>query len=133
MSKVGEVGRLPGQAGQSSQPALQVVCLCAAWCGVCRQYQAAFEALAAKHPQFQFTWVDVEDEADLVGEVEVETFPTVMLGRGEQVLFFGTLLPQIGVLERLALTFTPDQLPAASLPAEAPALWQRMAGRIGRG
>lgn len=78
-----------------------VACLCAAWCDVCRQYRPAFEALAARHPDKQFVWIDVEDEADIVGDFDVENFPTLLIQRGDTVAFFGTVLPDAGQAHRL--------------------------------
>ena len=73
-------------------------CLCASWCGVCRDYRAVFDALALEHPQARFVWVDVEDEEDVAGELDVETFPTLLLADGLHARFLGPLLPQGGVL-----------------------------------
>ena len=56
-----------------------VVCLCAGWCGVCREYQPLFGALAVQHPGIRFQWVDVEDESDVVGDLDIETFPTLLM------------------------------------------------------
>ncbi|MDD2546407.1 MAG: thioredoxin family protein [Burkholderiaceae bacterium] len=78
-----------------------VVCLCADWCGTCRDYRPMFEALARAHPSVRFEWVDVEDAADLAGDLEVETFPTLLIADGRQARFLGPLLPQAAVLERL--------------------------------
>lgn len=106
---------------------LTVVCLCAAWCGVCRQYEPAFWALRSKFPQVRFDWVDVEDQEELVGDIDVETFPTLLIGRSQQALFLGPLLPQIKVLERL-ISAALDGAPCASVVSEdAHALWQRIA------
>ena len=35
----------------TTQPEFLVACLCAAWCGTCRDYRAGFEALAARFPE----------------------------------------------------------------------------------
>ena len=78
-----------------------VVCLCAAWCNVCRDYRAVFDALALQHPQARFVWVDVEDEEEVAGELDVETFPTLLLADGRHARFLGPLLPQAGVLARM--------------------------------
>lgn len=78
-----------------------VACLCAAWCDVCRQFRPAFDALAARHPAYRFVWVDVEDEADIVGDFDVEDFPTLLIQRGDTVVFFGTVLPDAGQALRL--------------------------------
>ena len=105
---------------------LSVVCLCAAWCGVCRQYSPEFEALQEKFPQVRFDWVDVEDEEDLVGDVDVETFPTLLIGQGAKALFLGPLLPQIKVLERLIATALEGASTGSAVTEQAHALWGRI-------
>jgi thioredoxin 1 len=80
-----------------------VACLCAAWCGTCTSYRAAFDALAARHPDKVFVWIDIEDQADVVGDLDVDNFPTLLLQRGETVAFFGTVLPDPKVAERMVL------------------------------
>ena len=73
---------------------LLVACLCAEWCGRCRDYRAVFESLAAKAPPgTRFRWLDIEDEADLAGEMEVENFPSLLIARGDEVLFIGAVTP----------------------------------------
>jgi thioredoxin-like negative regulator of GroEL len=78
-----------------------VACLCAAWCGTCSSYRAGFEGLAERHPDTSFVWIDIEDQADVVGDLDVENFPTLLLQRGDRVAFFGTMLPDPKVAERL--------------------------------
>ncbi len=82
-------------------PSLTVACLCADWCGACREYKPLFDALALKFPQVQFKWIDVEDEADLIDPIEVENFPTILITSEGKPLFFGTVLPHIEQLARL--------------------------------
>ena len=84
-----------------SNPLLLVACLCADWCGACREYKPLFDSLARKFPNVRFLWVDVEDEADLIDPIEVEDFPTILISSAERPLFFGTVLPHIETLERL--------------------------------
>jgi len=86
-------------------PEFLVACLCAAWCGTCRDYQAGFEALAASFPTATFWWLDVEDDADRLPDLDVENFPTLVIQRGPHVLFFGPMLPQPGLLRRTLETF----------------------------
>ena len=43
--------------------------------------------------ELRFAWVDVEDEADAMGDVDIETFPTVLIAREGKPLFFGPVLP----------------------------------------
>jgi thioredoxin 1 len=80
---------------------LLVACLCADWCGACREYKPLFDSLQRKLPNVRFLWVDVEDEADLIDPIEVENFPTILIASSEKPLFFGTVLPHIETLERL--------------------------------
>ena len=93
-----------------------VVCLCAEWCGTCKQYQPAFEQLAQALPQLQFVWLDVEDEEEALGELDIVTFPTVLVAQGEQPVFLGPLLPQIGILQRMLERFSVSGAPV--LPPE---------------
>lgn len=103
---------------------LLVVCLCAQWCGVCRDYRHSFEqvelAIKADHPQAQFLWLDVEDEADLLHPFDdVDDFPTLLIAVGGAPRFFGPLTPQPQTLERLVRNAVGDA--AAKVLAE-PAL-----------
>jgi len=78
----------------TESPPLLVACLCAEWCGSCRDYHAVFESLAARAPAAtQFRWIDIEDEADLADGIEVENFPSLLIARGDDVLFMGPVTP----------------------------------------
>lgn len=104
-----------------------VACLCAAWCDVCRQYRPAFEALAARHPDKRFVWVDVEDEADIVGDFDVDDFPTLLIQHADTVAFFGTVLPDAGQAHRLLqaqLAKSGDELQAESGSSAQRREWQ---------
>ncbi|MDB5870487.1 MAG: hypothetical protein JWP96_2819 [Polaromonas sp.] len=89
-----------------------VVCLCAEWCGLCRDYGAVFSQMAARYPAFRFVLLDIEDQADLVGDIDVETFPTLLLADAQGMRFFGPVTPQANTLARLL-----DSLQSASLQA----------------
>lgn len=80
---------------------LLVVCYCAAWCDTCTQYRQPFEALAERLTDCIFVWIDIEECPELLGDEDVENFPTVLLQDGRGTLFFGTQLPHIQHLERL--------------------------------
>ena len=109
-----------------------VICLCAGWCGVCREYRPLFEQLAAAHPETRFAWVDVEDEDALVGDLDVETFPTLLIADGRHARFLGPLVPQAGVLERLVVSLREQaQQGVPPLGAEASDLFDRV--RTSRG
>ncbi|AVR98911.1 thioredoxin [Pseudoduganella armeniaca] len=78
-----------------------VACLCAAWCNTCNGYRKGFDELAVRNPSFRFTWIDIEDQADVVGDLDVVNFPTLLLQKGNAVTFFGPVLPDPHVAERL--------------------------------
>lgn len=79
-----------------------VACLCAAWCGTCNEYRAVFAAQAAARPELRFVWVDIEDESDALApfDLDIENFPTVLVARGDELRFLGTLLPHAATLNR---------------------------------
>ena len=57
-----------------------VACLCAAWCVACREYGATFAALAAQFgDEADFAWIDIEDDADALGDLDIENFPTLLI------------------------------------------------------
>jgi thioredoxin 1 len=87
----------------SSPPHLTVACLCADWCGSCRGYRADFENTvnAQTGADIEALWIDIEDQAELVGAVDVENFPTLLIARGDEVLFFGPVTPHVSTLKRL--------------------------------
>ena len=87
----------------TASPNLIVACLCADWCGTCRDYREDFEHTVGAAPGggVRAMWIDIEDEAELVGAIDVENFPTLLIARGSEVLFFGTVTPHLSTLARL--------------------------------
>jgi len=95
------------------------MCFCAAWCDACKAYQPKFEALSQQHPEACLIWVDIEDYPELLGDEDVENFPTIAIVQGEQVRFLGTLLPHIEHLNRLIQAMqTPGQPQSTGLPED---------------
>jgi thioredoxin-like negative regulator of GroEL len=118
-------------------PSLQVACLCAAWCRTCDDYAPVFEqvlaTLRATYPQLQAHWIDIEDEAELVGDFDVETFPTLVVVDDRAVRFAGPLTPQPETLQRIlrvALAASAEGAPAAPQPPEMEAFAQRLRQRL---
>ena len=100
-----------------------VACLCAEWCGVCRDYRRVFDQVRARVPEARFVWVDVEDQSDRVDPVEVDDFPTLLVAVGNTVRFFGPMIPRADPLERMVreyLVQTDPQPCAAGTPAARP-------------
>ncbi len=109
---------------------LRVACLCAGWCTTCDAYRPVLAALAAQRPALRFAWIDIEDDADALGDeaLDIETFPTLMLLRDGVPLFYGPLQPHAATLARLLDALAADELSpsaAASVPpAMAAAVWR---------
>jgi thioredoxin 1 len=96
----------PGEAREwlarwSEGAPLVVVSLCAAWCDTCSEFRASFERIAAARPDAVFAWLDIEDDGDACGDIEVENFPTLAIYRGDALLHFGVSLPHEGTVARL--------------------------------
>ena len=107
------------------------VCLCAAWCGTCGIYRPLFDELARAHPDVRFEWVDIEDESDIAGELDVETFPTLLIADGERALFLGPVRPQAPVLARLLASLQAAAPGSAGPGGEAQQVFERV--RAARG
>jgi thioredoxin 1 len=103
----------------------QVICLCAEWCGVCREWRGIFAQAAAAHPDVRFAWVDVEDEADAMGDVDIETFPTLLIAQGRHARFLGPVQPTAGHVTRMLMGLHSGSSSAPAL-AEADALLSRL-------
>ena len=107
------------------QPLL-VACLCAQWSRTCDAYRdtlaAVRDAIRLGHPHraTRFVWVDIEDESELVGDLDIEDFPTLLLARGDQVLFFGPILPHAQTLDRLVRSALDTELPPLTAAALEP-------------
>jgi hypothetical protein len=72
--------------------------------------------MQAQFPGARFVWIDVENEAELVDPIEVENFPTLLIARRGQAMFFGTVTPHMETLQRLIRTQLADD--AHALPPD---------------
>jgi thioredoxin 1 len=51
---------------------------------------------------YQLHWVDIEDHSDAMEDVEIQTFPTIVVQGGDaSILFAGPIEPRMGTLTRL--------------------------------
>lgn len=100
-----------------------VVSLCAAWCGTCTEFIEAFAALAADRPNATFVWIDIEDDASIVGDIDVENFPTLAVFHRGRLLYFGVSLPLGAVVARVlgALTAESPSIDSADELQQLPA------------
>ncbi|MCE4554732.1 thioredoxin domain-containing protein [Roseateles cellulosilyticus] len=110
-------------------PLVHIACLCAAWCRTCESYRQVFEAACAELPRdgLQVRWIDIEDEAELIGDLDIETFPTLLIADAAHVRFAGPLTPQPETLRRVLRAHLADATPARVGP-EYTELARRLAG-----
>ena len=118
---------------------IDVFCLCAAWCRLCEAYAAVFARvgaeLAAAHPGLRWRWVDVEDEAETLDDLDIETFPTLLVLAPEGLRLAGAIAPQEDTLRRLLRACVEDHggeaasAPAQTWATEAAAAARRLALR----
>jgi len=104
-----------------------VACLCADWCGSCREYRDTFEQVARARPAWRFVWIDIEDESDALAafDLDIENFPTVLIARGGELRFLGAVLPHAATLMR-----TVDAAQRAGLQTPAPDQAERLVARV---
>src|SRR4051812_32451405 len=110
---------IPTDAHRRHAQTTLVACLCAGWCRVCDGYHETFAALREANPAYRFLWVDIEDDEELVGDLEVETFPTLLIGVGEQLRFIGPVTPQLATVQRLLVSALSGPIATASPAAQA--------------
>jgi thioredoxin 1 len=110
---------------------LVVVSLCAAWCDACSEFRASFERIAAARPEIVFAWLDIEDDSDVCGDIDVENFPTLAIYRGDALLHFGVSLPQEGTVARLVDEMTARTAGGAEAPEAVRRLPAVLKGRAG--
>lgn len=100
-------------------PRLWLACLCAGWCRTCDGYRPVLDAVAAEFAgaaALRVRWIDIEDEAELVDEIDIQTFPTVAVVADDAVRFFGVLTPQPETLRRVLRAAIERPVAAAAGP-----------------
>ena len=107
-----------------------VVCLCAAWCDTCAEFRDTFARLEQAHPQAKFVWLDVEDDAALVGDLDIENFPTLAVFRDRAPIFYGVTLPQEGVVSRTLTSVLDETKPVTAVPKEVAGLPEALRPRL---
>ena len=109
---------------------LLVACLCATWCKTCTEFRATFDKLAASDPAAKYVWLDVEDDSALVGDIEIENFPTLAVFRGDKPLFYGVTMPQEGVVMRTLASLKREDRDAIAVPEEIAGLPESLGARL---
>ena len=116
-----------------TQPApsnpLLVAVLCATWCKTCTEFCGTFDKLAKENADTKFVWLDVEDDSAMVGDLDIENFPTLAVFRGDKPLFYGVTMPQEGVVARTLASLKREDRDAISVPEEISGLPEALASR----
>lgn len=77
---------------ENDAPLYMAVFLCARWCFVCRDFFTMCEKIArdyhARHPDTLFLYLDIEDDEAIVGDIDIDDFPTLLVFRNEVPLHF---------------------------------------------
>ena len=99
--------------------ALLVACLCAQWCNTCKDFQPLLDKLASERAADKFAWVDIEEQEDLLGDLDVTNFPTILIAHqaSGEVLFCGPITPHIETLQRLCQSADQGSLHSGALDA----------------
>jgi thioredoxin 1 len=101
---------------------LVVISLRAAWCHTCGEFREAFERIAAARGNAQFVWLDIEDDHEICGDIDVEDFPTLAVFRGDVPVHYGVSLPLEATVARLIDELASRTAPARDIPNEVRAL-----------
>ena len=59
----------------------------ATWCGPCKQFAPVFEMVAKTHPDIVFGKVDTDAQAELAGEFNIRSVPTLMVLRDRILVY----------------------------------------------
>ena len=86
----------------NSPDRLVFYCFCAAWCSACGAYADVFNLLSKQYAHgVDFVWVDIEDHADVMADVDIENFPSVLISDAQHIYFYGVLLPHLATAQQL--------------------------------
>jgi len=107
------------------------VALCAAWCDSCNEFRGTFERIAQARPEMYFLWLDIEDDSEICGDIDIENFPTLAIYRGARLLHYGVSLPQEGTVTRLIDAISERGETDAAAPQAVRDLPKRLATWIG--
>lgn len=104
---------------------LHVICLCAEWCGTCRDFRPAFTSVATQSAGDRFQWIDIETHDALLDAlgVEIDSFPTVLIAGDDRLCFAGPVTPFADTLQRLCRAAR-----AGTLAFGGESVWVELAG-----
>lgn len=77
------------------------VCFCAGWCNSCREYLPQLKKLAKARKDVHFIWVDIEEHADMLGDLDIYKFPSILIQYDNTVAFYSCIHPDAALSERV--------------------------------
>ena len=81
---------------------MDVYCLCAEWCGVCREFKPSMDEL--RLPGVALHWIDVEEEPEWGDLQDITSFPILVIKEGGKTVFTGSVEPHLPHIRRLLLS-----------------------------
>ena len=91
----------------------------ASWCGPCRSFAPIYEKVSTAYPDAVFAKVDTEAQQALAASFNIMSIPTLMIIRGQVVLFSQAgALPESALVELVEKASTLDMTEAHRQVAE---------------
>lgn len=91
-----------GCATRTDTAKMLIHCICADWCDTCGEFRPLFDRAAVVYPAHVFAWHVLEDLEERFAQIEVETFPTLLItDNGGSPLFVGPVLPNMAALTQV--------------------------------
>ncbi|MDB1145110.1 MAG: thioredoxin family protein [Alcaligenaceae bacterium] len=79
-----------------------IVCYCAEWCRTCESFKSAFSTLASEYEErYAFVYIDVEEHYEMLGDEDIDNFPTILIQKEGVNHYFGEILPYASHLKQL--------------------------------
>ncbi|AGF47083.1 Thiol-disulfide isomerase [Candidatus Kinetoplastibacterium desouzaii TCC079E] len=100
-----------------------IACLCAEWCGICREYKSKFHELSEKMTEHYFYWIDVEENIDLINDEDITDFPTILIQNRRKIFFLGPVNTNIN---RLIKIIGNINLNDQNISTNIPNIWEKL-------
>jgi thioredoxin-like negative regulator of GroEL len=94
---------------------MRLILFCAEWCGSCREFKKDFETLDADG--LSKVWLDIEDQASLTDDIEIENLPTIFaISKDGLSFYFGEIPPKKLFLEKILNDLALNKVPPKPIP-----------------
>ncbi|AFZ82523.1 thioredoxin family protein [Candidatus Kinetoplastidibacterium crithidiae] len=101
-----------------------IACFCAEWCGTCRDYQSKFHEVSENFIDYNFYWIDIEEDDYLLDDEDIINFPTILIQNKYKTLFYGVINPNIKYLTKIISGI--DTMNDHYSSTNAPKLWEKL-------